>query len=96
MVRRVFRITSPNGATIVKRSSVCGEDRRFYGPQIRHPLARHGQRRAITWAALQLPLIDVAQLRVPARREFRGLDQYPLQMLVALLRQRSSSSSTSR
>jgi hypothetical protein len=48
---------------------------RVDGPQIGHQLARHGQRRLIARPALQRPLMDVVELRVPARRQFRRLDQ---------------------
>ena len=61
-----------------------------YSQQVSHKLSRHLQGRAIAVAALQLVGMQCCQLRVPAGRQFGGLDQHRLQPGIALFGNRTT------
>jgi len=52
---------------------------------VRYQFARDYQRRPIAMAALELPLVDRRQLRIPPRRQLCRLDQHRLQVSIPLL-----------
>jgi hypothetical protein len=61
-----------------------------YSQQVSHKLSRHLQGRAIGMPAMQCLGMQRCQLRVPARRQFGGLDQHRLQPSIALFGNRTT------
>jgi hypothetical protein len=61
-----------------------------HGQQVSHQSARHLQGRAVGVAERQLMGMNCCQLRIPSRRQLRGLDQYCLKPAIALLGERAA------
>jgi len=61
-----------------------------HGQQVSHQFARHLQGRAVGVAEALLMGMKRCQLRVPSRRQLRGLDQYSLKPGIALLGDRAA------
>jgi hypothetical protein len=61
-----------------------------YSQQVSHKLSHHLQGRAIGMPAMQCLGMQRCQLRVPARRQFGGLDQHRLQPSIALFGNRTT------